>query len=99
MLVVSCAGACVGDAGGACAVHGGADAGVVVGGADTGAAACGAGAAFGAAAAAAACGSVLVQREVGSRHDADVELGLWEGVCDIKRPAWNCVFQLKDKKI
>ena len=54
-----------------------------------------------AAAAAAACGSVLVQKEVGSRHDADVELGLWEGVCDIdmKRPAWNCVFQLKDKKI
>ena len=52
-----------------------------------------------AAAAAAACGSVLVQREVGSRHDADVELGLWEGVCDMKRPAWNCVFQLKDKKI
>ena len=50
-------------------------------------------------AAAAACGSVLVQREVGSRHDADVELGLWEGVCDMKRPAWNCVFQLKDKKI
>ena len=53
----------------------------------------------GGAAAAAACGSVLVQREVGSRHDADVELGLWEGVCDMKRPAWNCVFQLKDKKI
>ena len=50
-------------------------------------------------AAAAACGSVLVQREVGSRHDADVELELWEGVCDMKRPAWNCVFQLKDKKI
>ena len=44
-------------------------------------------------------GSVLVQGEVGSRNDADVELGLWEGVCDMKRPAWNCVFQLKDKKI
>ena len=44
-------------------------------------------------------GSVLVQGEVGSRNDADVELGQWEGVCDMKRPAWNCVFQLKDKKI
>ena len=39
------------------------------------------------------------QAEVGSRNDADVELGQWEGVCDMKRPAWNCVFQLKDKKI
>ncbi len=48
---------------------------------------------------AAAGGSVLVQGEVGSRNDADVELGLWEGVCDMKRPAWTCVFQLKDKKI
>ena len=48
--------------------------------------------------AAAAGGSVLVQGE-GSRNDSDVELGLWEGVCDMKRPAWNCVFQLKDKKI
>lgn len=37
--MVSCEGACVGDAGGACAVHGGADSGVVVGGADGGAAA------------------------------------------------------------
>ena len=37
--------------------------------------------------AAAAGGSVLVQGEVGSRNDADVELGLWEGVCDMKRPA------------
>ncbi len=38
-------------------------------------------------------GSVLVQGEIGSRNDAD------EGVCGMKRPAWNCVFQLKDKQI
>ena len=44
-------------------------------------------------------GGSSVQGEVGSRNDADVELGQWEGVCDMKRPAWNCVFQLKDKKI
>ena len=37
--MVSCEGSCVGDAGVACAVHGGADSGVVVGGADGGAAA------------------------------------------------------------
>ena len=30
---------------------------------------------------------------------ADVELGLWQGVCDLKLPAWNCVFQLNDRKI
>ena len=40
-----------------------------------------------------------MQGEVGSRNDADVELRLWEGVCDMKRPAWNCVFQLKDEQI
>ena len=44
-------------------------------------------------------GSVLVQGEVGSRNDADVELRLWVGVCDMKRPAWNCVFRLKDEQI
>ena len=74
-------------------------AGSVLGAAGGAGAGAGAAGAAGAGATAAACGSVLVQREVGSRHDADVELGLWEGVCDMKRPAWNCVFQLKDKKI
>ena len=39
----------------------------------------------------------LVQGEVGSKNNADVELRLCEGVCDMKRLAWNCVFQLKDK--
>ena len=38
------------------------------------------------AAAAGGGGGVLVQGEVGSRN-ADVELGLWEGVCNKKRPA------------
>ena len=52
----------------------------------------------GAAAAAAGGGSVLVQGEIGSRNDADVELRLWEGDC-MKRPAWNCVLQLKDEQI
>ena len=51
------------------------------------------------AAAAGGGGGVLVQGEVGSRNDADVELGLWGGVCNKKRPAWNCVFQVRDKKI
>ena len=105
-LVVSCAGACVGDAGGACAAHGGADAVLLsvvlllvccwsgawccwssAGGSGRGS---GGGAAAGG-------GSVLVQGEVGSKNDADVELRLCEGVCDMKRLAWNCVFQLKDK--
>ena len=85
--MVCCAGACVGDAGGPCA----ADAGVVVGGA-------GAGACGGSGGGAARGGSVLVQGEVG-RNDPDVEFGLWGGGCDMKRPAWNCVFQLKDKQI
>ena len=36
---------------------------------------------------------MLVQRGV-DRNDADVELRSWEGVCDVKRPAWNCLLQL-----
>ena len=44
-------------------------------------------------------GVAVVQGEIGSRNDADVELRLWEGDCDMKRPAWNCVFQLKDEQI
>ena len=76
-------------------------AGLVLGAAAAGAGVGGAGGSRGGGGggAAAAVGSVLVQGEVGSRNDADVELGIWEGVCDMKRPAWNCVFQLKDKKI
>ena len=41
---------------------------------------------------------MLVQGEVG-RNDVDVELGLWGGVCDMKRPAWNWVVQIKDELI
>ena len=132
-LVVSCAGACVGDAGGAAAAFGAASAGAAAlllvvqpllvlvllmqllllllmqlllllllvwcwsgawccwsGASDSGRGSGGGAAAGG--------GSVLVQGEVGSKNDAAVELRLCEGVCDMKRLAWNCVFQLKDKK-
>ena len=33
----------------------------------------------------------LVQGEVGSKNNADVELRLCEDVCDMKRLAWNCL--------
>ena len=46
-----------------------------------------AGLVLGAAAAGGGGGGVFVQGEVGSRNDADVELGFWGGVCDKKRPA------------
>ena len=58
-----------------------------------------AGLVLGAAAAAGGGGGVLVQGEVGSRNDAEVEFAICGGVYNKKRPAWNCVFQVRDKKI
>ena len=101
VLVVSCAGACVGDAGGACAAHGGADAGVVVGGADTGAAACGAAAAasaFGAASAGAAALVLLVWCWLGAWCCSGawccccvvVQVWCWSGAWCCWSGAWGC---------